>query len=132
MMLRRVLVLAAVFVLADAFSAMAQQQPVDESHLVWNATGSAALQTRRPGMLIDNGVVRHSDAQARAFGRPEITEPADTTLGLRAQLQVVALEALFQNLNTMLLAFDNLIRVQAGFAPYIGVPITPGLPAGLP
>ena len=131
MMIRRVLVLAAVVVCANALSTMAQEAGSDGSNLVWNATSSAALQTRAPGHLIDAGVARHNEFNARAFSRPEITEQADDTPGLQTRLQIIAIETLFQNLNAALLAFDNLIRAQAGFAPFLGLPITPGLPNSL-
>ncbi len=126
MTIRLMLALAAILVLANVGGVMAQQQVNDDSKLVWNSVGSAALQTRRPGQLIDSGVLRHSESQARAFGRPEISESGDT-ISLPKQIRIIAIQTLFQNLNAALLAFDNLIRAQAGFAPFTGLPITPNL-----
>jgi hypothetical protein len=72
--------------------------------------------------LVTNGLVRHNDNLARAFGRPEITQTAEESK-IVTQLKVAALEALFDTLNTILLFFDNAIRLQAGFAPYLPNPI---------
>ncbi|MFQ5489984.1 MAG: hypothetical protein ACE5GE_04615 [Phycisphaerae bacterium] len=99
-------------------------------NLIWNATRGGSLGSRSPGRLVSNGRDRHNgflkgdDVRHGAFNRPDITQqPEDPTLS--TQLKVQFIQTLFNNLNAALLLFDNLIRAQAGFPPFVPAPITP-------
>ena len=120
-MTKRIIILAAAVVLVTAWTGSAQDVPAG-SNAVWNNATAGGLNARAPGNLVTSGLIRHNDNLARAFGRPEITQTAEESK-IVTQLKVAALEALFDTLNTILLFFDNAIRLQAGFAPYLPNPI---------
>ena len=125
-----VIAAAAVVVLADAGIAPAQDAGESGENLVWNATGAGALSTRRPGRLVDAGIGRYAEARVRASSRPDITQAPDEP-NLKKQIKIVFIQTLFQNLNAVLLAFDNVIRAEAGFPPYVPAPITPSTSSSL-
>jgi hypothetical protein len=129
-MIKKLLMLAAVVVVADAAEVAAQDAGESNPNLVWNATSAGALATRSPGRMIDAGIARYNDAQARAFSRPNITE-VDDEPGLKKQIKIVFIETLFQNLNALLLAYNNMIRAEAGFPPFVPTPITPSTSTSL-
>lgn len=126
-MFRQVLLAAVVAVVWSSVwpvPAQAQQAGQGDTLLVWNATSVGALGTRRPGRLVDAGIGRYGDARARAFARPSITEqPVDPSP--TKQIKIRFIEELFQNLNAVLLAFNNLLRAEGGLPPYTPAPITP-------
>jgi len=129
-MSRRAVVAAGLMVLGLAWPVQAQQgQPESGSRAVWNATSPGALAQRSPGNMVSAGAARHVDAQNRAFSRPEIT--ATESIKPVQQLKIDAIRILFENLNAVLLALDNAIRAQAGFAPYVPNPIRPGGTGGI-
>ncbi|MCH7814583.1 MAG: hypothetical protein IID40_11255, partial [Planctomycetes bacterium] len=83
-----------------------------------------------PGRLVNSGIARFNTAQAFAFSVPEITQTEEEMKAVTL-LKIQVLETLFDFLNTTLLALDNALRVQAGFAPYIPNPIRPGGSSGI-
>ncbi len=123
-MIRKTVLLGVVVILADAGLALGQEQPDGQSNLVWNSTSAGALNTRRPGRLTDSAAARHNDALNRGFSRPEIAEQAEGP-SLTKQIKIMAIQTLFDNLNAVLLAFNNLIRAQGGLAPFLPTPIVP-------
>ena len=131
-MFKRLAIMVGLVVLASAWVATAQQsQPQEGSHLVWEATSSGALAQRDPGNLVAQGLARHNAFQANTFFPPEITQTAEEPK-LITLLKVQAIQAIFDNLNAVLLVLDNAIRAQAGFPPYMPSPITPAGGGGLP
>ena len=130
-MTRRVTILAAVVVLAGAWTGSAQDQQVEISgNPVWENATAGPLNTRAPGQMVTNGIARHNASLNRAFNWPEITA-TDRDSELVTQLKVSMIQNLFNNLNAVLLFFDNAIRAQAGFAPYVPNPIRPGGSSGI-
>lgn len=130
-MTRRVTILAAAVVLVGAWTGSAQDQEAETgSHAVWQNVSAGALNTRAPGQLVTNGIARHNAHLNRAYSWPEITE-TDRDSEIATQLKVSMIQTLFDNLNAVLLFFDNAIRAQAGFAPYIPSPVRPGGSSGI-
>ncbi|MHC4064192.1 MAG: hypothetical protein ACYSUI_06775 [Planctomycetota bacterium] len=129
-MSKRLVILVIAVTLTGAWLATAQQtQPQAGSNAVWQNARPGGLAQRNPGRLVDSGLARFNAFQASAFTPPEITETSRPTK-LFTQIQVQAIQLLFDNLNAVLLALDNAIRAQAGFAPYIPNPIRPAGGAG--
>ncbi len=95
------------------------------SNAVWNNLGGGALAERAPGNMVSAGIARANAFQGRAFSRPNITAREDEP-DLGTALRIQAIQALFDNLNAVLLAFNNVLRAEGGLSPYIPTPIRPG------
>ncbi|HUU82099.1 MAG TPA: hypothetical protein VM243_01225 [Phycisphaerae bacterium] len=123
-MTRRIIILAASVVLIGTWTGPAQGQEAN-SNAVWNNADAGFLAERAPGRLVNDATARHRASLAQAFSPPEITA-TDQDRAIVTGLKVAAIQALFDNLNALLLFFDNAIRVQAGFPVYVPSPIRPG------
>ena len=132
-MIRQILLTAAaVVVLSSVWPAPAQAQDAgaDNPLLVWNATSAGALATRAPGRMVDAGIGRYNEVRANPLSRPNITEQDDEP-SLTKQIKIRFIEEFFTNLNTLLLAFNNMIRAEGGLPPYVPTPITPSTSTSL-
>ena len=123
-MTRQIIILAAGVVLIGTWTGPAQGQDTN-SNAVWNNANSGFLAERAPGQLVIDATARHNAALAQAYSPPEITA-TDQDREIVTGLKVAAIQALFDNLNAILLFFDNAIRAQAGFPAYVPNPIRPG------
>ena len=130
-MYKRLAVLASLFVLTMVPLAEAQVLDAElNANAVWNTTSAGGRALRSPGRLVNSGIARFNDAQAFAFSPPEISQ-TEEEMKIVTLLKVQALEIMFQFLNTTLLALDNALRAQAGFAPYVPNPIGPEGSSGI-
>ena len=130
-MTRRITIVAAVVVLAGAWTGSAQDRALETgSSAVWENATAGPLNTRAPGRLVIDGMVRHNTQLGRVFSPPEITQ-TQPEQKIVTGLKIAAIQELFDYLNTFLLFLDNAIRAQAGFAPYVPNPIRPGGAGGL-
>ena len=123
-MARRIaIVVAAAVVTCGVWAAIAQQSGTN-SNAVWNNVRSNAVAERSPGNMVQAGNARVNEFQTYAFSRPQITaQEADPDLV--TQLKVQAIQTIFDNLNAVLLAFNQVIRSEGGLAPYVPTPIRP-------
>jgi hypothetical protein len=126
MITRRIaIVVAVVVVTCGPWVGIAQQPGGTNSNAVWNNTSPGAVAARRPGRLVQAGIARVNEFQAFAFSPPQITAQEDDP-DLVTQLKIQVIQTLFDNLNTILLAFNNVIRAEGGLAPFVPTPIRPG------
>ena len=84
-----------------------------------NSRGGA-VRTRNPGNLVNNGVGRHADFSDRQAMGTVITElPTEPPFpGLIAD----ALQVVFDQINTAITAFRNLLLIRAGQTPALSSP----------
>ncbi|MCP4245691.1 MAG: hypothetical protein GY778_01450 [bacterium] len=130
-MYKRLAVLASLFVLTMVPLAEAQVLDAElSSNAVWETTSAGGRAARSPGSLVNSGIARFNDAQAFAFSPPEITQ-TEEEMKIVTQLKIQSLQIMFDYVNTALLALDNALRAQAGFAPYVPNPIRPDGGSGI-
>jgi len=123
-MVRRIVMLAvAVALMCGPWLAVAQQTGGGNSNAIWNNIGGD-LGSRRPGAMVESALAQINQFQGRAFSRPEITAQEEDP-DLVTQLKVSVIQTIFQNLNTVLLAFNNIIRSEGGLSPWVYSPIQP-------
>jgi hypothetical protein len=114
----------ALAVICAIASTAAAQFPVSGRTALENARGSAIRnpEARTPGNLVQEGVAR-----AREFGRGadigvDVTETSRPP-SLRAQILAESIEIVFDQLNTAITLFHNLILARGGRSPRLSSPI---------
>ncbi len=80
-------------------------------------TRAGAMATRAPGNMVADGLGRLTDVRPRPLQTIEITETRQTS----ARNEVIAegIQDIFDDLNAMIVALNNAMRLRAGFSPML-------------
>ena len=109
--IRRQLAITTVFALVGA--------PIASAQLIQGGTAYDNVRTaglRAPGNLVNAGLARAQENIILPFGGVEITE-TERPQTPKAIFLVDAIEAIFEQVDTLLFFFDNLLRARAGLPP---------------
>lgn len=90
---------------------------INGQHASDNVSGGAVA-LRAPGNMVNAGVIRAQEAAAFARGGIEIVETSRPP-SPRAVFLADAIKIIFDQLNSAILLFDNLLRLRAGTPPVV-------------
>ncbi len=87
---------------------------------VQDSQTGGALANRRPGLLVQAGIVRANEFTDQVFaGSPDVVDTIEDRQTPKQAALAESIRIVFENLNLLLVGLNNMIRANAGLAPQL-------------